>query len=463
MSQHLARPRRLRLALAAAAVPLLALSVAPTSAAPAPGSRGVFEQQLTFDSSYAQGEPSIAVNPTNPNNIILTFLANVGYGFYGIENGHPPTNPRDREQAMQGCDELVTFDAGRHWKRQQLPVTSWQIDPTRPNCSDTLVLFDKHGVAYVVGSSFQFPTFAVGQGDFRMISSRDGGRTWSKASVVSPAALSPGSDPASWQGARFYDDREFMALDRSTGTLYVNGTQGRAASDAQGNIEYLTASRDGGRTWSDALAVGSAAAVQLAAGFGTVLFTSPPPQGAQRECTCLDVVVSNDGGRSVARYPTLIPRDPTAVLGGGANAVADPRTRGRFVLVHPDESGSLVVYRTETGGRRWGKVSSITIPGRGASKLWLDWSPEGVLGLGWRATSSAGYTFYGAVSYDAGRTWTVHRISKGDSPASSGVWVAGDDTSAVWVTRDRFYATWGDWRGGSLQTWWGGFPLPKRR
>jgi hypothetical protein len=451
---------RIRLLVAATAVPVLALAVWPSTASPAPGSTGVFEQQLTFDSSYAQGEPSIAVNPTNPKNIVLTFLANVGYGFYGVENGHPPTNPRDHEQAMQGCDAFVSFDAGRTWKRQQLPVTSWQIDPTRPNCSDTLVLFDRKGVAYVIGSAFQFPTFAAGQGDFRMISSRDGGRTWSAPSVVSPAALSPGADPASWQGARFYDDREFMALDRSTGTLYVNGTQGRAAADAQGNIEYLTASRDGGRTWSDALAVGSASAVQLAAAFGTVLFTSPPPQNAQRECTCLDVVVSNDGGRTVARYPTLIPRDPGAVLGGGANAVADPRTRGRFLLAHSEADG-LVIYRTDTSGRRWGKVSTLTVPGRSASKVWLDWSPEGVLGLGWRATASSGYLFYGAVSYDAGKTWTVHRISKAESPASQGVWVAGDDTSAVWVTKDRFYATWGDWRTGSLQTFWGGFPLPR--
>jgi hypothetical protein len=454
--------RRLHLALLAAGSTLVGVVSVPTSAAPAPGATRVFEQQLTFDSAYAQGEPSIAVNPRNPRNIILTFLANVGYGFYGVENGHLPTNPRDHEQAMQGCDALVTFDAGRTWKRQQLPVTSWEIDPTRPNCSDTLVLFDAKGVAYVVGSSFQFPTFAVGQGDFRLISSRDGGRTWSKPSVVSPTALSPGADPASWQGARFYDDREFMALDPTTGALYVNGTQGRLATDAQGNVEYLATSRDGGRTWGDAVAVGTAAAVQLAAAFGTVVFTSPPPQGAQRECTCQDVVVSTDGGRTVQRYPTLIPRDPMALIGGGASTVADPTRRGRFVIATELEDGSIGVYRTTDGGRRWGRASTIRVPGRGASKLWLHWSPEGVLGLGWRATTANGYGFWGAVSYDAGRTWTVHRISRADSPASSGVWVAGDDTSAVWVTKDRFYATWGDWRGGSLQTWWGGFPLRRR-
>jgi len=435
-------------------LPALALLAAPSGAA----DKGTWEQQVTFDTRYAEGEPSIAVNPRNPKNIILTFLANIGYGFYGAEAGHPPTDPRAREQTMQGCDVLVTFDGGKKWKRSQLPMASFEMDPSRPNCSDTLVLFDKRGVAHVVGSNFQFPTFAVGQGDFRLITSRDGGLTWTKPSVVAPAALSPGADPAAWQGARFYDDREFMALDASDGTLYVNGTQGRITAGAQGNIEYLVASRDGGRTWGDALTVGNASAVQLAAAFGTVVFTSPPPLGASRECECTDVVVSTDHGRSVKRYPTLIPGRQGILVGNGST-VADPTTRGQFVIASV-QGESIVLYKSRDGGKRWGKVSTIKVPGRGASKLWLDWSRRGVLGIGWRATNAdGGYRFYGAVSYDDAKSWDVRMIGRGDSAASEGLWVAGDDTSAIWLTDDRFYGTWGDWRGGSLHTWWGGFTL----
>jgi hypothetical protein len=441
-------------------VPVAALAVllSHPATAQAPQVSGVFEQQLTFDESYAQGEPSIAVNPRNPRNIIVTFLANVGYGFYGVEHGITPTSPRAHEQAMQGCDELVTFDAGKHWKRSQLPVASFAQDPTRPNCSDTLVLFDSNGVAYVVGSSFQFPSFAAGQGDFRLIRSYDGGRTWTKASVVSPAVLSPGSDPAAAKGIRFYDDREFMALDRSTGYVYVNGTQGRATVGAQGNIEYLATSRDGGRTWADAIAVGTASAVQLAASHGIVLFTSPQPAtGGTGECSgCTDIVVSTDGGRSVKRYATPIPA--SGGLLGGASAVADPRHKGRFAVATTDSTGALVVYRTNDAGIHWSKAGRIAVPGRSPAKLWLDWSPDGVLGIGWRGTTGSGdYGFWGAVSFDDGRHFTVRRISKVDSPKSTGIWVAGDDTSAIWLTKDRFYATWGDWRTGALQTFWGGF------
>jgi hypothetical protein len=442
------------------AAPVLAgsLLLAHPATAQPPRLSHLFEQQLTFDDAYAEGEPSIAVNPRNRQNIIVTFLANVGYGFYGAEHGHPPTSTRDREQAMQGCDELITFDGGRHWKRQQLPVASFQTDPTRPNCSDTLVLFDDKGVAYVVGSNFQFPSFAAGQGDFRLIRSYDGGRSWTKPSVISPAVLSPGSDPGAWQGARFYDDREFMALDRDTGFLYVNGTQGRAAADAQGNIEYLATSRDGGRTWGNAIAVGTASAVQLAAAHGIVLFTSPPAAtGSTGECSgCTDVVVSTDGGRSVVRHATLIPAG--GGLLGGPPAIADPRHKGHFAIVSTDSTGALVVYRSYDAGGHWSRAGRIAVPGRTPAKLWLDWTREGVLGIGWRGTTSSGdYGFWGAVSFDDGQHFSVTRISKVDSPKNSGVWVAGDDTSAIWLTHDRFYATWGDWRTGSLQTFWGGF------
>jgi len=63
-----------------------------------------------------------------------------------------------------------------------------------------------------------------------------------------PAA--PNQESPFDQASLFYDDREFMALDEQTHTLYVNGTQGRAAAqDQAGDTEYLTASGDGGKTW----------------------------------------------------------------------------------------------------------------------------------------------------------------------------------------------------------------------
>jgi len=456
------RPGRLRIRRLTGVAVAGAIAVAAPAigqGAHRPAHTGVFEQRLTHDAHYAEGEPSIAVNPRNERNIIVTFLANTGLGTYGAQNNTPPTT-RDYEETIQACDYMLSFDGGRTWTRHTLPLANFAIDPSRPNCSDTLVMFDKHGIAYVVGSSYQFPTFAVGQGDFRMISSRDGGRTWSKPSVVAPTILSPGADPAKWKGPRFYDDREFMTIDDSTGTIYVAGTQGRLdGTGTYGDIEYLTASTDGGRTWRNGIPVGNASFSPLGAAFGVVGFVSAPPMGASRNCSCFDFVVSKNGARTVVRRPTPIPSGSASPLNGAATA-ADPTHRGHFAVLTSDSSGRLLVYRTPDAGRTWSKPSAFAIQGRGVSKPWIAYSSRGIVGVGWRGTKSDGsYGFYAAVSRDSAKTWRLHRISRSDSPSNDPLWVAGDDTSSVVLTDTMLFAAWGDWRGSELHTWWGGAPL----
>ena len=450
--------RRPLLAATTAAIALAAPALAAAHKAP-PHAR-IFEQKLTNDPHYAEGEPSIAINPRNPRNIIITFLANTGLGAYGAQNNTAPT-AADFEETIQECDYLLSFDGGRTWKRAPLPITNFAMDPTRPNCSDTLVQFDKRGVAYVVGSDYQFPTFTVGQGDFRMISSRDGGRTWSTPSVVAPAAFSPSPDFAKWEGVRFYDDREFMALDDSTHTIYVTGTQGRLdATGSAGDIQYLIASRDGGKTWSNGIAVGPAEFAPLGAAFGTVALVSPPPSGATRSCSgCYDFVFSRDNAKNVVRRPTPIAVGSPGPL-GGASTAADPTHPGHFAVLAIQSDGQMLVYRTTDTGRTWSKPSVVYVQGRSASKPWIVYSDSGVLGVGWRgATANGDYGFYAAFSRDNGADWTIRRLSRADSPTNDTLWVAGDDTSAVTMTGSTLYATWGDWRGHELHTWWGGLPL----
>ena len=67
---------------------LAAPSVASARASTAPQQ---FDAPLTFDPHYGEGEPSIAVNPRNPANIIVTFLADTYLGVSGLYHGQPPT------------------------------------------------------------------------------------------------------------------------------------------------------------------------------------------------------------------------------------------------------------------------------------------------------------------------------------------------------------------------------------
>jgi hypothetical protein len=452
------RRRWLSVGLVAAALLILAVGPAPatTSLATQP-----FDARLTSDPHYAEGEPSVAVNPTNPANIIVTFLSDTFFGFPSAYNGQPPTD-RAAKQNIQGCDYVVTFDKGKSWARHTLPIANFEIDPTRPNCSDTIVLFDRTGTAYIMGASFQFPLFVAGMGDFRLIRSTNGGKTWSKPTVISPTVFSPGSDPASWQGVRFYDDRPFMAIDDSTTppTIYVNGTQGRADAKATaGDIEYLTASTNGGKTWSNAVAVGLASASPLAAAFGIVAFTNPPPMGASRACSCVDLVVSTNAAHSYVRRPTPIPSGSGLF---GAATAADPTRRGEFAVLTTDAAGNALVYRTPDAGKTWAGPTRFGVPGTKIDKPWIAYSPTGVVGVGWRAISpDNSYAYYATVSSDAGATFAAPtRISRSVSPAPAPYMVAGDDTTSVTLTADHLYAAWGDWRGHSgLHTWWGGFAL----
>lgn len=109
------------------ALALTTLVLAQPVAAQGPPPSGPFEAKLTFDNNYAEGEPSIAVNPKNPRNIIVTFLVNTGLGAYAAQGGQVPPTTRDHEQTIQGCDYVVTFDGGRTWKRSSLPITNFQI------------------------------------------------------------------------------------------------------------------------------------------------------------------------------------------------------------------------------------------------------------------------------------------------------------------------------------------------
>jgi hypothetical protein len=441
-------------------VVLVAL-IMPTIARATPPSAPVpFDAQLTFDSHYAEGEPSVAVNPTNPANIIVTFLADTFLGVPGAYHGQTPT-ARDAEQPIQGCDYVVSFDSGHTWARHTLPIASFQADPTRSNCSDTIVTFDRHGTAYVMGSSYNFPGFVAGLGDFRLITSHDGGLTWSTPSVISPTIASPGADPVAWRGLRFYDDRPFLTVDDSTGTLYVNGTQGRVeAAGPEGDTEYFTASTDGGKTWTDAIAVGMANPAPLGAAFGTVAFTNPQPMGGTRACSCVDFVVSTDDAHSYVRRPTPIPSGSGAL--SGASTAADPTRPGAFAVLTTNSAGNVAVYRTADAGRTWTGPTTFGVAGTSVNEPWLAYSPTGVLGAGWKATrSDNSYTYYAAVSFDGGGTFAAPiRISRAESPPPDPFVPAGDDTTSIVLTPRALYAAWGDWRGGNnLQTWWGGFAL----
>ena len=423
-----------------------------------------FEVNLTHDPHHFDGEPSVAINPVDPKNMIVIYLVNHQAFGPALYHGDPPVPPSSRElqQYIQGCNYAVTFDGGKTWTHHTLPTNDFGSDPVQSNCSDSIVVFDRHGVAFAMASAFAGLAFPA-DGEYRLISSRDGGRTWSKPGVVAPGMLGRGSTPLDYGGIRTYDDRPWLTLDDSDHTLYIDGTQLRADGSGLSSV-YLTASRDGGQTFSNPIPVdpvGSAplGSAPLGAAFGTVAFTVPPSNlGGSSQCGCFDFVYSTDHAKSIKRVHTSIP-----ATGAAAQTVADPTRRGSFAVMTSDATGRVLVYRTADTGKTWHGVAVAGVAGTKVVKPWLAYSPKGVLGVGWRAQRPDGtYDFWVAVSYDHGKTLRqLTKLSRASSHKSDPYEVGGDDTSSVAIGADELYAAWGDWRTGLADIWFGGVRLAR--
>jgi hypothetical protein len=448
----LSRPRL------AAAVGVLVVAAAPALAsAHHPWRAGAFDANLSHDTTHEDGEPSIAVNPHNPRNIIVIYLRNNDAFVPNAANGQVGApSERDATQQIQGCDYAVTFDGGRTWARHKLPANDVATDPAENNCSDSIVVFDRRGIAYVMASAYASVGF-VGDSEYRLLRSTDGGRTWSKPAVVAPGRIGQGSHPQSYDGVRTYDDRPWLTIDPQTRDLFIDGTQVRADGSGTGTV-YLTGSTDGGRTWSDPIVVPAAnlASAPLGAAYGTVGLAVRPP-GGESGCACLDFLTSTDALRHLNRVHTTIPDNP------GPQTVADPVHKGTFAVM-TNTGRELLVYRTTDGGKSWHGPTHLGVQNTTVVKPWLAYSPTGVLGVGWRATRADGsYAFYVAASSDQGSSFLgLRRLSSRWSPAAPEYYVAGDDTSTVTLTATHLFAAWGDWRGGGLEdVYWGGVALPR--
>src|SRR5439155_19743632 len=114
--------------IATLALPLLG---AAKSSIPPPN-----EVNVTRDPTYRWGESAVAVNPRDPNNIVI---ATVGVGFtnacqkspdcatvpvdFGIGRPFPQPRGMFSNPDFNRVYAFVTFDRGRTWKRHDVPVS----------------------------------------------------------------------------------------------------------------------------------------------------------------------------------------------------------------------------------------------------------------------------------------------------------------------------------------------------
>jgi hypothetical protein len=419
-----ARPtvRKYAAALGAAAVlgtaALLAGSPAQASGRP------IQETDVTSQPAYKHGQPAVAVNPRNPNNLVFTST---------VFQPSPGLLPAG------GCFLAYSNNGGKTWTQVAWPLGS------RPLCGESNLAVDSRGTFYILNNQVSGDLATDLTNRVVVSRSTDGGRTWT-GPVTTPLLLS---------GA------PTLRVDAATGKVYaVGGAKWEYPS-------AVSVSSDHGQTWSTPQVIpGPMPCVEVAPGITPcgypgreiAVYDGILVSAAQEAGGNVTFYASRDDGKAwtattvTSSKGTAVPAGtgdlvPTPALGAADDPVpwvsADPTHRGRFAVMVPRGS-DLEVYVTSDSGKTW--TGPAVIDAANADRPWFDFGTDGVLGVMWRTTTGNAYS---AVSFDHGHSFSAPlQVNAVTEPAGQ-YGPPGDRWSDITVTGGYAYITWADGRNGA--------------
>jgi hypothetical protein len=376
-------------------VPLLAtVLVAGTQPANAVPPSSSTQVQITSNpTGFSSGEPEIAINPTNPNNLFIDHAT-----FPVPETGGIP--PLTTPAPPHSCGGYVSMNRGQGWQPGFLPFTPqanpFGGPPVFPSeCEDGVAAFGPDGTLYAggdttIGEQVVGPA-GPGQtcppdsaaspetgglclklpGDDPFARSTDGGKTWTQ--LPYPIG-SPGYGLGSAFGGSGFNfapgsgspvdtyDRPFMAVDQSTGIVYIS------SQNILDHERFVTISTNKGDTWGPIYAIDSptypqityASDITAQNGVLAVAYDAAPASGGCA-ATCLVFETSKDFGATWTRnvVPLVNAQNPPAPF-----IADDPAGNGHFALQVFDSTGTVnQIYTTRDFGATWQGPSNVTEPG----------------------------------------------------------------------------------------------------
>jgi hypothetical protein len=456
------------------------------------------EYLLLGNATRGAGEPMLAVDPVDPQNIVVIAMGSL-HKLSGAPISRTMLNEYHATPYSTTPLLAVTHNGGRSWKTGVLPILGvfsvggWQ-KARMTRCPDPFAAASEDGT-FFVGCEPRTTHDEDFGGSYTLIS-KDAGDSWNKTPIPlitswSLPRFAPGLKPRIGGVASPWD-RPFVKIDDSTGIVYDQAGGGQTDIDQKPGVwrtqSYITSSMDGGRHFGTIYSWDSKQYPELgrgayAVGYGVLAVVYPArsvPAGEHAECPCVVFGVSHDRGKGFA-YRVIrnlpIPRsdylpsdapfgaphqgwNPGIRGPGELSLTADQAKAGRFALLVTTLEG-LQVSVTDDYGRTW---SPWVMAGRVAdtqpAKPWITYSREGVLGLMWRAIRSDGrYEIWSAISQDGGHTFSAPlQVSHAPSPirhADRDDGWFGDDVQDLVIDAGNAYMVWGDSRAGFLGTWFG--------
>ena len=319
-----------RLLAASLALGTIALPISAQQLPKAPSAQ-IF--QLTPAPGYFT-EPSIAVNPNNPQQVVAVFQDNV-HASYSTDAGHT-------WQAADG------------------------VDPKNYRVSgDVSAAFDNQGHAFVCYIAFdKLGTFnywahgATRNGIF-VRRSMDGGKTWEPDHIaVAEQPTKPGIP---------FEDKPYIVADTSNskyaGNLYVGWTRWRIADSQM----VISRSTDDGKTWSEPVEIDAHPGLPrddngAAEGFDGVVGPDGTLYAIWSQDNDIMLTVSRDGGKTFSHAQPIVHTAPimfaiqTLERANGFPQIAiDPKSKRLYVSWSDYRNGDLdiLVSTSADGGKKW--------------------------------------------------------------------------------------------------------------
>jgi hypothetical protein len=279
-------------------------------------------------------EPAIAVNPTNPRQVVGVFQ----------DNAHA----------------AYSRDAGHSWQLAE------GVDPKNYRISgDVSVAFDNQGHAFICYIAFDnLGTFnywahgATRNGIF-VRRSLDGGKTWEADHI-------PVAEQTSLPGIPF-EDKPYIVSDNTKGKyaghLYIGWTRWRLADSQM----VLSRSADDGKTWSQPMEIDAHPGLPrddngAAEGFAGVVDPDGKLYAIWSQDNAIMLTTSRDGGKTFSRPRAVIRTAPimfairTLQRANGFPQIAiDPRSRRLYVTWSDYRNGDVDVFlaTSDNGGKHW--------------------------------------------------------------------------------------------------------------